>query len=161
MILINIISFYLEGILSRFTVNSLFVPLFTLISLIIIYPFLFCYKKDYYILCFILGLLYDISYTSTIFLNAFIFLLIGFIIVKLNLFITNNKFNVIILSIFIILIYRIITYIVLIMIGYLKFNINDLINSILNSIIINIIYSYFLFIIIDKISTKRNIVKNY
>ena len=158
-IFIILISFYLEGILSNIINISFLIPLFTLLSLIIIYPYLFNRKKDYFIICFIIGLLYDIGYTDTIFLNAFIFLLIGYIIHLINIVITNNWFNVMIISLFVITIYRIITYLVLIFINYLKPDIELLKNSILNSLIINIIYIIIIYKITDIISRKKGIYK--
>ena len=39
-VLISMISFFLDGILSRYILpNSLFLPLFTIVSLVIIYPY--------------------------------------------------------------------------------------------------------------------------
>lgn len=158
-ILITLISFYLEGILSNVINLNYLIPLFTLLSLVIIYPYLFNRKKDYFIICFIIGFLYDIGYTDTLFLNAFIFLLIGYIIYLINIFITNNIFNVTIISIIIIIIYRIITYLVLIFINYLTPDIDLLIKSIMNSISINIIYILFMYKITDLISRKKGIYK--
>lgn len=158
-ILIILVSFYLEGILSNIINISFLIPLFTILSLIIIYPYLYNRKKNYFIICFIIGLLYDIGYTDTLFLNAIIFLLIGYIIHLINIVITNNWFNVVIISLFIITIYRIITYLVLIFINYITPNLNILINSILNSILINIIYIIVTFKITDRISRKKGIYK--
>jgi len=158
-ILILLISFYLESTLSNIINMNYLIPLFTLLSLIIIYPYLFNRKRDYYIISFIIGLLYDITYTDTIFLNSFIFLLISYIIHLINIVITNNSFNVIIISLIIIIIYRLITYLVLVFINYITPNINTLINSILSSILINIIYIVVTFKITDTISKKRGIYK--
>lgn len=157
-IIILLLSFYLEGAISSITTNFL-IPLFTLISLIIIYPYLYNLKKDYYIICFIMGLLYDIAYTDTLFLNAIIFLFIGFIILKINIFFTNNIFNTILMSIIIISIYRIITYVFLGFINYINLDITDLIYSIKDSLIINIIYCIITFKISNYIANKKGIYK--
>jgi rod shape-determining protein MreD len=158
-IIILLISFYLEGIISNLLNINFLIPLFTLVSLIIIYQYLYNLKNDYYKLCFIIGLLYDIAYTDTLFLNACLFLFIGFIITKLNIIITNNTFNVIILSILIINIYRILTFIILILINYIDLNFYNLFISIVNSLIINIIYVVILYKITDLISRKKGIYK--
>lgn len=158
-ILIILISFYLEGIVSNFVDLNYLQPLFTLLSIIIIYPYLFNRKRDYFIICFITGLLYDITYTDTIFLNAFIFILMGYIIYLINIFITNNKLNVIFISFITIILYRIITFLVLIFINYINKEINLLINSITSSILINIIYIFLTYIITNRISIKKGIYK--
>ena len=84
-IIIVIISFLLDGILSNFLpfmMNDLsfFTPFFTLISIIIIYPFFDKEERKYYILVGIVGFLYDLFYTNLLFANTIFFLLIAFII---------------------------------------------------------------------------------
>ena len=75
--MISIISFILDNLISNFiNHNSLFYPLFTMLSLIIIYPKFNKKDNKYYICSFILGLIYDITVSDTLFLNAFIFLLL-------------------------------------------------------------------------------------
>ena len=155
---IIIFSFYLEGILSKININYL-ISLTTLMSLILIYPYLFNNKKNYYIICFITGLIYDIAYTNTILLNACLFLTLGYLISIINNFITNNSFNVMIISIIIITIYRILNYFILIFIDYLEFDINSLIDSIIHSLIFNIIYISLIYKITDLISKKIGIYK--
>lgn len=157
--LIVLISFYLEGILGNIINTNYLIPLFSILSLIIIYPYLFNQKKEYFIICFIIGILYDISYTDTLFLNAFIFLIIGYIISVINIFITNNILNVTIMSIIIVSLYRIFTYLVLIFINYIDKDINMLINSITSSLLINIVYIIIMYIITDLISKKKGIYK--
>ncbi len=158
-ILIILLSFYLEGIVNSFINIDYLVPLFTMLSLIIVYPYLYNKKKLYIMICFITGLLYDIGYTDTLFLNATIFTLIGYIIMVLNKFITNNKFNVALISIILIILYRVITYIILNFINYVNKDINLLLNSIIDSILINIIYIVILYIITDIIANKKGIYK--
>lgn len=158
-IIILLISFYLEGVVSNILNISFLIPSFTVISLMIIYPYLYNLKKDYYKICFIIGLLYDIAYTDTIFLNAFIFLLIGFIISKVNNIVTNNIFNMIPLSILVIILYRTITYTILLFTNYSILSINDLFNSIINSLLLNIIYGILLYKIADIIGKRKGIYK--
>lgn len=158
---IVILSFYLEGILSKLISIKFLVPEFTIISLIIIYPFLHNDYKLYYKICFITGLLYDIAYTDTLFLNAFCFLILGYIIKKINIVLTNNIFNISLISIIIITINRLLIYLVLIFINYINPNFNILLFSIVNSLLINIIYAIILFKITDIISNKKGIYKIY
>jgi rod shape-determining protein MreD len=155
-----IISFLLDSILTSFIpINSIFLPLFSLISLIIIYPYFHKEENRYLVFSFLLGLLYDICYTDTIFLNAFIFLLISFFIKLINEYISNNVFNISFISMLVITIYRIITYFVLVIINYLKYDFNDLLVSIYSSLIINVFYGIMLYLITDFISKKYKIDK--
>lgn len=157
-LLIVFISFYLEGLLSNISINFL-TPLTTLMSLILIYPYLKDSKKEYYITCFSVGLFYDIGYTDTMFLNAFIFLLIGYIIDKISMHIKNTLINTMLLSLITIALYRILIYLTLVFIDYLDFNFNILINSIVYSLIFNFIYILLLYKIMSIISKKRGINK--
>ncbi len=150
-----IISFVFDSIFSNIIpTDSIFLPLFSLISLIIIYPYFHKEENSYLKFTFLLGLLYDIAYTDTLFLNAFIFLLIGFCIKLINEYISNNIFNVSIMSLLVVIIYRFITYFVLVMINYLNYDFTNLLASIYSSLIINVIYGIILYLITDFISRK-------
>lgn len=155
-----IISFFLDSILTiLIPIDSIFLPLFSLISLIIIYPYFHKEENSYLKFSFLLGLTYDVVYTDTIFLNAFIFLLISLGIRFIHEYISNNAFNVSIMSLFTIIIYRFLTYFVLVMINYLSYDFNTLLVSIYSSLIINIIYGILLYLITDFISKKYKIDK--
>lgn len=155
-----IISFFLDSILTNLIpIDSILLPLFSLISLIIIYPYFHKEENSYLTFSFLLGLVYDIVYTDTIFLNAFIFLLIGFCIKLINQYISNNVFNVSIMSLLVVTIYRIITYFVLVIINYLKYDFNDLLVSIYSSLIFNVFYGILLYLITDFVSKKYKIDK--
>ena len=108
-----ITTFILEGLISNYIT----------IDLILFY---FYFKKNKY--PFLIGLLYDIIYTDTLFLHAFIFLIILFLIDKIK---DKNYLY----FIFIILIYHVLIYLVLLLIN--PFSIYSLIMLIRN-IIINI-----------------------
>lgn len=134
--MILIISFLLDGIISNMYNNSYFIPLFSLMSLLLILN-----KNDnYYGYAILLGLLYDISYTDTLFLNCLIFLLITYLIKKIEYYLSYNIFNQILISILIILIYRILTYFILTIIGYLSFDLLNLGITIIKSLPLNIFY---------------------
>ena len=84
-ILIIGISLILDGILTNylpFLPNnlSLFTPLLTITSLVLIYPFYRKQEKNYYITLFITGIIYDLFYTNLLFFHAVIFLILGVII---------------------------------------------------------------------------------
>ena len=66
-VLIAMVSFFLDGILSRYILqDSLFLPLFTIVSLIIIYPYFNNDNFRYFRFISIIGLLYDITYLMSI-----------------------------------------------------------------------------------------------
>ena len=152
--LILIVSFLLEGVVSNFVpINGYFAPLFTLVALIIIYP-LFDENVDYYKYAFITGLAYDLFYTDTIVFHAIIFCFMAFIITRLNLVLSDNYINILIIIALCILIYRIITYILLVLVSSMSFNFIALIFSVLKSLIINLIYSIIVFFVVKTFQQK-------
>lgn len=149
--IILFISFYLDSILTLYFKA----PLLTLSSIILIYPYIKDIK-NYYIMCFILGLLYDITYTDTLLLNASMFLIFGYIIDKIYIFFTNNLLNINIISIIVIIIYRFLTYLILLFINYIRPNALLLLNSIFKSFIINLIYISLCYFILKKVIKKKD-----
>ena len=94
-IIILVISFVLDGLLSNFLPYmvgdlSLFTPMLTIVSLIIIYHFFTKKKNNYFIICFIVGLIYDFMYTNLLFYNAILFLVLGLVIMFLYRYIRLN-----------------------------------------------------------------------
>ena len=159
MIIYIIISFLLEGLISNYLSSSLLRGVFTLISLSLIYPYYYKDLNKYYILSFIIGFIYDITYTNTLFLNACVFLAIAFLIIKIDKIISNNLINSILIGCITIFLYRIIIYLIYIIIGKFNFNINILLSSITSSLILNIIYIILSYVILNLISKKLNIKK--
>lgn len=126
--LIVLLSFLLDGIMSVFISSSFlgiifFRPMFTVVTLVVIYSRYLRNQRDYYKICLILGIAYDLIYTNTPPLNTFLFLVLGFAICRLYLFFENNLLNSIIINVITLAIYHITTYIVLVLIGYLPFDI--------------------------------------
>ncbi len=157
-IAVLIISFILDSLISNFIpLNSIFSPLFTVVALIIIYPYFNNHKEKYLLTCFVTGVFYDLIYTNTIIIHGFLFLVIGFIIMKLNLILSNNYVNVAIMTVIIIIIYRLIAYGLLLITANTSFDFFILIKSIYSSLLLNIIYAILTFIITDKIATKLKI----
>lgn len=131
--MILFLSLLLEGVISNVVgINSIFIPLFLLVSLVLIYP-----KKNYLIICFICGLIYDVCFYNSLFINTISFIFIGLLLDKLT------KYNIYIRCIIVIMFYRFITYFMLVLIGYSKLNILLLFKSIYSSIILNIIFIIF------------------
>ena len=156
--IIIIFSFLFESIMSNIVnMNSLFVPLFTLVSLSLVYPYFKKKYNNFIIVCGIVGLLYDIIFTNSLFINTISFILLSFLIIynyklfKYNI-LFSNLFNIILIAC-----YRFISYILLVIIGYTKFNFYNLINGIYTSLIINIIYGVIIYIIIKKLAKILNI----
>jgi rod shape-determining protein MreD len=160
--IILIVSFFLEGIYSCFiSSDGIFISLFSLVSLIIVYPYFNKKNSSYYKCCFLTGLFYDLVYTDTIVFNAFIFTLMGFIIVKMNNIISNSYINSAIMSIIVIVLYRCIVYAFLIITDNYTFTFDILLKGIYTSLLANIIYATLSFIITDFCSTKLKIKKSY
>lgn len=157
MIIYPFISLLLDGITSNVKVSFL-LPLFSILSIIIIYPF-FKDKFKYFLLCGLLGLLYDILYSDIFIQYLIIFTIISFIIHLFNKLLVYNILNVLILSIVTIIFFRLITYIFYLGFNNGSFSFLLFIESIYNSLLINIIYillSYYLF---DYLNFKKKLKK--
>ena len=140
-----IVSLILELIINKYiNQNSLFIPLFLLISIIYIN------KNKYYLKIFIIGVIYDLFFTPFYILNGFIYLIIGFINKVLFHYFNNKFIDYIIITIIDIFIYQIILYLLLLISNHINYNINELFFIIKHFFIINIIYSIILFLIKRK-----------
>ena len=146
--MINIISIILDLINYSFiNINSLFISLFSIESLIFI-------KNKKYLKAFILGIIFDLLFTNYYLLNGFIFLFLEYIIIKYYKYFKYNLINNIILSIILILIYNIILFIVL---NVTKLNLNSFIEFLFiikHFFIINIIYVLILSFIFKRSNIK-------
>ncbi len=150
--IVLIISLLLECVISNLIdLNSIFIPLFLLISFIVVYPYL---KKDiekYLIICTVSGLIYDISFYNSTFINTISFFIIGLLVILLYKYLNSNILNLVLKVIIIVTMYRIISFSMLCIIGYIDFNLTLLFRSIYSSYIINIIYIILLYLILFKI----------
>ncbi len=158
--IVLIVSFLLDSIVSNFiSINSLLNPLFTIMALIIVFPYFISHKskKNYLITCFVTGICYDLIYTDTLVLHGFLFLLIGYIIGKLNLVLSNNYVNVAIMGLIVIIVYRLVMYAFLLVTANISFDIFTVIKSIYSSLILNMLYVSLVFLITNKISDKLKI----
>lgn len=156
-----IASFFLESIVSNFIGidSKVLVPLFTLISLIIIYPYFKSNNSTYLKTCVFIGLFYDFVYTDTLILNAMAFLTIGYFITKYNYFFSTNIANLCIMIPLSIIIYRIFIYLILCLSGFIVFNWDNLFLSIYSSLVINIIYGLLIYLITNYFARKYKIKK--
>ena len=156
-----IVSFILDNFMSNIfpstlTNTSYFTTIYILISFVILYPY-FNNEKKYYILLVIFGILFDILYTGT-----FIFNMVLFIVVGINIKILNNLFpeNVIttnLISIISITLYHVISFIILNLVSSISYDFMLLINIIIHSIIMTIVYTSISYFSIKYIFNKFNI----
>lgn len=157
-----IVSFLLDSLVSQYlfssiTNNNILIPMFSLISLIIVYPYFGNNDKNYFMTCLILGLTYDITFTNTLGLNAVLFLFVGYIIVLLDNGLSNNLFSLIIKMLIVILVYDSLNYLILIILNYIDYGIIDLLFKILKSLLLNLIYLIVSYFVTNHISKKFNI----
>lgn len=158
-VFVSVLSLILDGILSKYISSTSFlIPLFTIMSLIIIFPY-FHKPYKYFRYCAILGILYDIAYTNTLFYNFFIFIILGFIISYFYYLFSNTLNITLLISVIVIIIYRIINFIYFIIFKQVNFNLELFLKSIYSSLIINIIFCILGYILTKKYSKKHNILR--
>ena len=160
-ILYLVISFLLEGIMSNIFPSTLsnisyFTTIYTIISFVNIYPY-FDNDKKYYLLILIFGVLFEVLYTSTFFINIFIFIIIGIIIKLLYNLFPENIFMTNIISYICIIIYHILSFIILVIVGYNDYHIMLLFNIIIHSIFMTIIYTSISYFIVKFMYNKFGI----
>ena len=114
---------------------------FMIILLIIMGRNLKMKPKKFYILSFLLGLFYDCIFTSVLFLNATLFLIIA------NISIFYKKINFFIFSFLILFLYKTSIYIIFYVLGKINFDINIYLSGIFKFMLSNILIvliSYFI-----------------
>ena len=158
-----IISLLLEVIMSNFfqtTLNSIsiFTTIYTIIALVIIYPY-FSNERKYFILVVASGLLFDILYTSSFIFNLVLFLIVGIVIKTLYSILSENIFITNIISIIAISTYHIAAFIILSILSSINYNLLLLINIIIKSILMTIIYTtisyYSIKFVMNKLGIKQ------
>lgn len=155
-ILILFISIILELLVNLYiNTNSYFIPLFTLLSLIFIYPYFKNSKRDFYILSVIIGFIYDIVFTNFYILNALIFLLISNIIYYYFKKFNYKLLNIILLSIILVLVYNFILFIIFNIYRYNMYTLFELIYILKHFFIVNIIYIFIIYLIYNKLYLKN------
>ena len=158
-LIIVILSLLLDGILTNYLpyLNndlSIFTPLLTLVSIFMIYPFFKKKEKKYFIICFIIGIIYDLFYTNLLFFNAVLFLEIGLITYYIH---KNYEITLLRLLLYIIIIissYEFTTGIILLIFNVVPVTFYKIIYKIINSLLLNIIYSEIIYLIIKIIPKK-------
>lgn len=141
--LILFMSFILESNLSVYIpINTSFFNSFFVLSSLIVINDLILEKDKFYILSIFIGVFYDLVFTNRIGFSLLTFLLTAIFIKNNNLFKKFSKNILNYLSIFVF--YRLVSFFVLFLIGYVSFDFFYLLKSIYSSIILNIIYVYIL-----------------
>lgn len=156
-----IISFILENIMSNIFITTLnnvstFTTIYTIIALVVIYPY-FASDKKYFLLVIIFGFLFDTIYTSTILLNLTIFLVISLLIKTLNNIISDNIIMTNIISLISVATYHILTFIILNIVTSKSYSIILLGKILTHSIIMTIIYTSISYIIIKYLYSRLSI----
>lgn len=156
-LIISILVLIIDGLLTYFVPSyfnniSIFYPMLT-ISLI---PFLLDNNmKDYYRLCFFLGILYDILYSNLFLYHALFFLFLSKVDSKVMKFIKNNIGLYLLLVVINILLYDILFFLLIKLTNYQVVTFSDLIYKIKNSLLLNIMSSFLYFFLFKKREMKH------
>ena len=158
-IIILIIAFISDGVLSNFLPYlpndlSLFTPLLTLTSLLLIYPLYRKEKLKYYAISIIFGFLYDLFYTNLLFFNAIIFFICGIFISFLYKNIGYSFFKIILLTTILIITYESLTALIILLYNLVPITFSKLFYKITHSLLLNIIFALLCYSIIELIPKK-------
>lgn len=154
-ILISLLSLFLENICNIYLSNfKYFIPLFTILSLIFVYPYLSNNKKYYLLYSFFLGLIYDLFFTNFYILNSIIFVLCGYFIYYIFKRFNYSLLTIIITTIFVIFFYNIFCFCILNFFLYTNYSLIEFSIILRYFIILNLIYSLFMYLIIKVIKNK-------
>lgn len=160
-LLLWIFSLFLDGFLSNClaTVVSPFsycLPLFSLVILLVSYPFFEKRRNLYLGFSFLLGFLYDLSYTNLFLWNAIIFFAVAFLI---SLFYQKVPINYSTLMLFIfslVLIYEGFNVFLLFIYRLHIPSFFLLWQYFLSHLLSNLLYGYFLFFLLQKRNKRKN-----
>ena len=139
--------------------DTLFTPLFFITSLAILYPY-FKNKVNFIIICIICGFFYDIAFMDSAFINTISFGICSYFIIMCYGYFNYSIYSSNLINIFNIIVYRIISYILLVIVDYVNFDGFSLLEGIYNSILLNIIYGIFIYLIATMLSKIFKIKKD-
>ncbi len=157
---VSLVAFLCDGLFSKYLHATIFLPLLTISSLVIIFPYF--NKNNYRFLKYIaiMGILYDICYANTLLYNFFVFLMIGYLIMVINYIFSNSLYITIMANIVCIIFYRIINMLFLIVFHGLNFSFHELFKSIYSSLLLNIIFCILTYTLTKKYSIKHKILRS-
>ena len=158
-IIIILISLILDGLLTNYLpylVNdlSLFTPLFTLISISLLYPYYRKKEKEFFITIFITGFIYDLFYTNLLFINGLLFLLIGYLSKFIYRRYEIDYFKLIIYITLIVVVYESSLVLIILIFNLVPVTLTKLLYKISHSLILNIIYGELLYFILNNLPKK-------
>lgn len=158
-LIIVVISILLDGILSNFlpylyTNLSIFTPLLTLISIFMIYPFFKKKERNYFVIIFIIGIIYDLLYTNLLFFNGVIFVILGLLIKYIYKTYEITPLRLILYLIILITSYETLTGIILLIYNVVPVTFYKVFYKIINSLLLNIIYGELIYLIIKALPKK-------
>lgn len=158
-IVILVISFLLDGILSNFLPYmvgdlSLFTPMLTIVSFVVIYPFFTKTIRKYLTICFVTGLVYDFMYTNLLFYNAILFLGLGALVMILYRYIRLNWLSLFLFISLAIIGYEVMNVIVILIFQLVPMTFYRFLYKIGHSLLLNLIYGEILYLIISLIPKK-------
>ena len=138
-----VISLVLEVVMSNFFYStlsdvSLFTTIYTVVGLVIIYPY-FNNDKKYFLLVMICGVLFNILYTGSFVYTFLMFIIIGVIIKLLYNVFPENVFMTNLISILVITAYHVFSLVILNVMSTTNYAFILLINIVLGSILMTII----------------------
>lgn len=158
--IIIIISLILDGLLSNFLPFmvgnlSIFTPLFTVVSIIIIYPFFRKREKNKYLITLAMtGLIYDLLYTNLLFLNMIVFVILGFCTMLSHKYLDTNFIMILIKTIALIILYQALTSFYFWIFQVVPVSWNDFLYLVEHTLLINIIYAELGYILIRILPKK-------
>ena len=158
-IIILICSFFLDGILSNFLPYmvgdlSIFTPMLTIVSLIVVYPFFIKKERYYFISCFVLGICYDFMYTNLLFYNAVLFSLVGAIVLLLYKYIRPTLLSLLLFIIVVISSYECMNAIIILLFQLVPMTFYRLLYKIGHSLLLNLCYGEIVYFIIWLLPSK-------
>ena len=153
-----IISAIIQGIMSNYlgytyTDLSLFSTIYVLIALLIIKPY-FENEKKYLAILIIFGIIVDIVYTNTFILNTCVFVVVYYFSKAFHFLFPYNLFTINISNLLSIFLYHIISFLILLILGYDNYTIGVLIKILSHSSIMTILYTSFVYICVQFIHEK-------
>lgn len=149
-------NFFSVNIAYSITEPSWFSTIYTLICLFVIFPY-FINQKKFLIILIVCAVLFDVVYTGTMFVNLSIFIILYFIIKKINYLLPNNILMANVLSLIGIAMYHLLCFAILNIVKYNVYDLSLLFKILTHSIIATILYTSIIYSVLSKVYDKLNI----
>lgn len=150
---VGLFSLVFDFLFNSFLYNTIFIPLIFITFIVILEPY-FINKKKYFIYCYVIGFLYDLIYFNSFFLQASLFLIIGFIVYEVNKNLVKNIFISLLEVVIGIIIYRILSFFFYVINGLVIMDFYVLFESIYRSILFNVFFFSVIYFVFKKIKFK-------